>query len=110
MPAGGMSTDVKPVRVATKTRGVFVNPGDAATNLIGHHAQITARRLDCNEVERHEMRAGIDKHFRRISVVLGFATQPRTAVDEHEYWCSKYPPAKPGALILRAARSGYWGR
>src|SRR5262245_8498699 len=86
MPAGGMSTDVEPVRIATKTRGVLVNPGNAAANLIGHHLQIAARRLDCNEVEHHEMCTGIDEHFCRIGVVLGFADQPCTTMDEHEYW------------------------
>src|SRR5436190_8397321 len=37
MPAGGMSADVQPTRITAKTRGVLVNPGDAAANLIGHH-------------------------------------------------------------------------
>src|SRR5216683_2420084 len=33
------------------------------------------------------MRAGIDKHFGRIGVVLGLAAEPCTAMDKREYWC-----------------------
>jgi hypothetical protein len=39
--------------------------------LIRHHAQVAARRLNRNEVERNEVRAGIYEHFRSVCVVLG---------------------------------------
>src|SRR5262245_40829062 len=97
MPAGGMSSDVKATRVAAKTCGVFVNPCDAATNLISHHAEVAARRPDRNEVECDVMRAGIDEHFCRIGIVLSLAAEPCTAVNAYEYWCIRARSALQGA-------------
>jgi hypothetical protein len=55
---GRRSADIEPVRVTAETCGIPVNPGDTATYLIRHHAQVAACGRNRDEVERNEMRTG----------------------------------------------------
>jgi len=50
MPARGLASQVKPVGIATEIRGVPVNPGDGAADLIGEHDETPADILHPGEV------------------------------------------------------------
>src|SRR5262249_16910804 len=64
-----------------------VDPGDAATHLFRHDAEITASLLYWNEVKRNVVRAGIDNHFGWKCVILGLSTKPSPTVNEYKDRC-----------------------
>src|SRR5262249_26919454 len=80
----GVPADVEPVGVAAIARRVLVGPGDAASDLVSHHPEVAARRLDGDEIERDVDRAGADEQLRRVAKILRLAPEPGAAVDEHE--------------------------
>src|SRR5450759_10962 len=84
MAAGRVTADVKSTGIATEASGIFISPGDAAAHLLGHDADVAVRCAHRDEVKRDVVHAGIDKKFSREAVVLGFATQPTAAMNEHK--------------------------
>jgi hypothetical protein len=58
--------------------------GDGALDLVGHHTQIAASLANCDEIQRDEMRTGIDENLRGIAGILCIAAKPGAAMDEHE--------------------------
>src|SRR6266446_3451530 len=79
-----MPADIEPVRVTAETCGILVSPDDPATYLLRHHAQVAVCGLNRNDVERNEVRTGIDEHFGSVCVVLGLSAEPCAAMDEHK--------------------------
>src|SRR5262249_56347907 len=63
MRAGGTAADVEPVRSGAEGGGILVDPGNGASHLGGHRAKVAACLLDVDEVDRNEIRAGVDEHF-----------------------------------------------
>src|SRR6266851_4103745 len=64
---------VDSVGIAAETRGVLVDPSDAAAYLRRHHAEVSARLLHRIEVQDDIMRPSIDEHLRGVAAVLGRA-------------------------------------
>ena len=85
MPAGGMTTDIESIRIAVESRGVRIGPGNCSSHLVGHNAQIAVGRADRYKIRDHEMRTGIDEHFRRKTTIRGRTAEPGAAmkVDEN---------------------------
>src|SRR5258708_16663974 len=81
MPTRGEAADVEAASVAVEALGVLVDPGDAAPNLVGHHAEIAAGFLDLHEVERGVVRAGVVKHLGRVARRPRRAGAPAAAVE-----------------------------
>ena len=61
---GGMAADVETVRIAAETRGVFVDPCNAAADLVRHHAKVAVCCLNRDEIEHDVMGASIDRTAR----------------------------------------------
>ena len=79
-----MAADIDPVRVAAEARGVAVDPGDRAADLLGHREQAAAGILHRGEIRRDEMRPGAHEHLGRRGILVRRAGAPRAAVDEDE--------------------------
>src|SRR5205809_1910308 len=62
MTTGGMAADMNSVGIASKTRSIFIDPYDAALNLIGHGDEVAAGFDNVIEVEHDEMCAGA-RHY-----------------------------------------------
>src|SRR5215813_4605024 len=62
--------------------GIFVDPCDCATNLIGHRHEVAVSLFNRYEVNRDEDRAGCDEHLGRIGGVLRRPAAPRATVNE----------------------------
>src|SRR6476619_4941239 len=79
-----MAAYVDSVRIASEARSVLVDPGDTATYLRRHHAEVPAHLLHRNEVQRDVMRPGIDEHLGGIAVLFCETQEPVPAMDEDE--------------------------
>src|ERR1700722_20678177 len=88
-----MAADVEPVRIAVENRGVRIAPGDGASNLLGHYAQIAVGRAEPYKIRDQEMSAGIDEHFRRKAAVCCRAAEPGAAMKVDENRCLR--PLRP---------------
>src|SRR5260370_28860917 len=55
------SADVEPVGVGAKAYGVLVDPGNSASDLAGHDAQVATCLLDLDEVDGDEILVCVDK-------------------------------------------------
>src|SRR5581483_1210332 len=84
MTTGGMAADIEASGIAAKACGVLVDPGDTAADLIGHHAQVAARRVDMDEVQDDIVDTGIDEEIGGIGEVFGCAEQPSSAMNKDE--------------------------
>src|SRR5215813_3654122 len=82
MGAGGVTGEVETVWIAVKPGGIFVDPCDGATHLIGHRHEVPVGLFNRYEIDRDKDRAGLHKHFGRIGGVLGRAAAPCAAVDK----------------------------
>src|SRR4051794_24299535 len=85
MRTGGLTADIDPIAVGAKARGVLVDPGDGAANLVGHRQQAAADILHPGEIGGDVMRPGAHEHFGRGVVVRRLAAGPGAAMNEHEY-------------------------
>src|SRR5437764_2409021 len=85
MRTGGLTADIDPIAVAAEARGVLVDPGDGAANLVGHRKQAAADILHPGEIRDDVMRPGAHEHFGRGVVVRRLAAGPGAAINEHEY-------------------------
>src|SRR5262245_47235912 len=79
-----MAPDVQSIGVTAETRGIFVGPGNTATHLIGHDADVAVRGGNRNKIECNIVYTGIDEEFGRKAIVLCFANTPGASVYEHE--------------------------
>src|ERR1043166_9818639 len=82
MRAGGMAADVDPLAVTTKARGIFVDPGDGAANLLGHGEEAAGGILHPDKIGHHVMRAAANEHLGRRGIGFGRARPPRAAMDK----------------------------
>ena len=74
------------IGIATKARGVPVDPGDGAPHLIRHRHQIAARLDHVDEVQDDMMRASTHEQFGCECIVFGETTLPRAAMHEDADW------------------------
>src|SRR6516225_4830180 len=79
-----MTVDIQAVTITIEFVSMSVDPGDAATHLFRHDAEITGSLLYWNEVKRNIVRAGIDNHFGWKCVILCLSTQPSPTVNHHK--------------------------
>jgi hypothetical protein len=84
MAAGGVAADIKAITIAVESVRIFVNPGDPATDLFGHNAQVTAGLFDCDEIERNKMCARIHEHFGWKGIIFCLSAKPSPTMDEYE--------------------------
>src|SRR6516225_6637607 len=82
-----MTADIQAVTITIEFVSMSVDPGDAATHLFRHDAEITGSLLYWNEVKRNVVRAGIDNHFGWKCVILCLSTQPSPTVNKYEDRC-----------------------
>ena len=64
MGTGGMSTNVKAIRIPIETRSIPVNPRDRAADLLGHNSEIAFRCPRLDKVNCNVVSACLDEHFR----------------------------------------------
>src|SRR5262245_22336136 len=86
MAPGGMAADINSVGIPSKTRSIFIDPYDAAPNLIGHRHEVAAGFDNVVEIEHDEMCAGIDEHFGLRRIARGDFGTPSPAMDENIDW------------------------
>ena len=79
------------VGIASKTRSIFIDPYDAALNLIGHGDEVAAGFDNVLEVEHDEMCAGIDEHFGLRCIACGDFGAPSPAMDVDIDWRVRTP-------------------
>src|SRR3981189_1792922 len=110
MRTGGLTADIDPIAVGTKARGVLVDPGDGAANLVGHWAQAAADILHPGEIGGDVMRPGTHEHFGRGVVVRRLAADPGAAMNEHEYRRPLAPGTEDVELLNFGGAVGDAGR
>src|SRR5262245_52409818 len=74
--------DIEPIGIAAEARRVLVNPSDGALYLVGHDHQVSIDFRRVVEIERNEMRAGIDESLGHVGCALCVAATPSAAVDK----------------------------
>src|SRR5215472_18312757 len=87
MPTRGLASQVKLVGIAIEIRGVPVNPGDGAADLIGEHYETAADILHPGEIGHDIMRSGGDEHLGRSCEISRAAAAPSPAMNEDEDGC-----------------------
>src|SRR5689334_3836893 len=85
MRAGGLSGEIKLVRIAAETGRVLVYPDDSALDLIRHDADVAASRFHIDEIERDVVRASTRDVLGCEVEVLRRAITPGTAMGENEH-------------------------
>ena len=81
MSAGRVASDIDALRIAADARGILVDPGNGAADLLHHRHQVAASVLHLHEIEHDKIRAGVHEHFRGKGEFLGLTVAPRAAVD-----------------------------
>jgi hypothetical protein len=84
MTARGMAANIEAIGITAEACGVLVYPGNETAHLRRHRAEITARILRRDEIERDKVRPGFDERLGGVAGVLGRSDQPVAAVDEDE--------------------------
>src|SRR5262245_65946263 len=85
MSARGMTPDEDTFRIATKARGILVEPCDTSPYLRRHRPKVPASLFDGDKIQGHIVRPGIDENLGRIAVLLCRTHPPGAARDEEEH-------------------------
>src|SRR6516225_3797981 len=77
-----MRYEIKPIAVAAKPIGISERPADGAPHLLGQRKQAAAGVIHFDEIEHHEVGAGVRERLGEKAVVGCGAGTPRAAMDK----------------------------
>src|SRR4051812_10400063 len=82
--AGGEPANIERVGVAAEACGVLVDPGHRPPALIDHGHQVAVELGHVVEIDRDEMRTGLDERLRQIGGLARAAAAPGAAMQEDQ--------------------------